>query len=223
MHPPPDLIPSSRPPPRAGRLSGFTLLELLIVIGIMVMMMGILAPAFSSIGKGTSLRTAGNQVSNLLNLARANSMSKNVMTALVLLTNNTDGAYRAFLLMQRAAGDSGTTTNWVQASKWETLRDGVLVSPTNAFLLTGGFTANPPTPPLPSTGITYRGTPIDLTANCASVVFLPKGSLYGVSTPYTLQLIPAYLQSGSVVTMGTNNFYKLTILPSTGRVKIDRP
>jgi len=195
--------------------------------------MTLLIPAFSNIGKATSLGMAGNQVVNLLNLARANSTSKNAMTAVVVLSNATsDNHLRVLTVMEltpSADGSPLSSTNWKQVAKWEELRPGVVISPDYAFKGTGTNESGDPdtatnklSPPLPS-DFTYQNKSVNLSL-CPSLVFLPNGSLFsGTTTP--IRLMEGFFPRGSTTPTytHTNNYFHVTVIPATGRTKVDRP
>jgi len=197
--------------------SGLTLLELLVVMAIISLLATLMTPAFLSIGKGNELAVSGGRIVDLLNLARVNSMSRNVMTAVVLNTDpSSDGAYRSIALMERPAPNAGTTStsaDWKQTSKWEELRQGIVV----VSSIENGTDIQPlkspdattPTPSLPS--LNYRSKPV---ATSYSVFFLPNGSLFSGKTTK----IRLAKSEGSPA-----NYFDVTILPTSGRTKIDRP
>ena len=200
-----------------------TLVELLVVFAILSVMIKLLATALTSIGKGNALTMSGNQIVNLLNLARVNSMSRNVMTAVVLNTQpSSEGAYRTIALMERAAPDAGaipSSADWKLVSKWEELHGGVVVSSTLALVSADGSMPPAPNPALPQ--LDYHAAMVDLSAS-RSVVFLPNGSLFS-GTATKLRLIEGCAQSGSSVATDRANYFDVTILPATGRTKTDRP
>src|SRR5687768_16904610 len=105
------------------RLLGFSLVEVLTVMAIITIVLGFTVPAFQSIGRGTSLTSAGNTVTTLASAARQNSASRNVLTALVLITGTaTEADYRTFGLYELGSGGY-----WQQVGKWETLPTGIVV------------------------------------------------------------------------------------------------
>lgn len=188
------------------------------------------------IGAGFKLSGAGNRVSNLALLARQNSLAKNAMTALVMISDsNTEGDYRAFRLYEivpRTDGQPLKAGDWSPLGAWETTPDGVVV---DACTFTSSTV--PMTPPLPQ--ITYRKSGVAGTTpsvdsevgNYQYVVFLPTGALLG-GAPATVRLVQGYRVPGAQVTTYTStrgadgkgaNYYQISLLGANGRVKIDRP
>lgn len=209
------------------RRAAFTLIELLVVIAICITLMSLLIPAFNSIGKATLLTASGNQIVNLANFARENSMSKNAMTALVVLTDpaldNRSRTFTIFELTPPANGVQSQTSDWKQVSKWETLSPGII-----ADLCTFQDSSQQPLPPLPAFKYGTK-TP----ASYKYAVFLPGGALLGGST-MLVRLSEGYYQTGAASPVYTQpkpgaapatpaDYYNITILAVTGRTKIDRP
>src|SRR5882724_5861038 len=62
------------------RRAGFTLLELLIVVGIVAMLMVLIAPAFTTIKGGTDVTSAAYTIKGVLDTARTYSKTNNTYT-----------------------------------------------------------------------------------------------------------------------------------------------
>jgi len=211
----------------------FTLIELLVVVAIIVMMTGLAVPTFTNIGKTNSLSSSGNQVANLLNLARQNSMSKNSMTALVVQTDSqTNNAYRSIALMELP----NQSKLWKQISGWETLPSGTIVDPGPdgnpahpyqfSFNRSSDAVPLPGVPQQPFPSIAYGGKTVN---SYSYEIFLPNGSLLSGSA-VQIRVAGGYVSSGVATYTqpdshggGPANYYEVTILAGTGRTKIDRP
>jgi type II secretory pathway pseudopilin PulG len=204
--------------------NGFSLIELLAVMGVMIILMGLVVPAVSSIGKASSLNAGGALVTGLINAARQNSLTNNAMTALVIVTDpSLDAQYRMFTMLEalpRADGQALTSSDWQQISKWETLSPGIVVD-NNAPLQSGS--SGSISPPFPAQ-LSYGNHPISPN-QLEFLVFYPDGSISSPN-PATIKLVEGYYSKGSslpLYTGGPANCYQMTVLNATGRIKIVRP
>jgi prepilin-type N-terminal cleavage/methylation domain-containing protein len=66
--------------PERGRSSGFTLLELLIVVGIIALLLMLIAPAFTTIKSGTDVTSAAYTIKDALDTARTYAKANNTYT-----------------------------------------------------------------------------------------------------------------------------------------------
>ena len=214
--------------PLQNRPSGFTLLELMVVIGIMAVALGFAVPAFQSIGRGTALTSAGNMLTSLASSARQNSASRNVLTAMVLITGTgTEADYRAIGLYE-----FGASGFWQQVGKWETLPVGIAVDATDH--VNCSFLENSPTLPRMLTPdgesfIRYLGQPVPTDA-VAARIFVPTGALSNPDKPAQLRLVEGFIDAPHTVTYtrrrsdgGPANFFDLAIVGTTGATKVSRP
>jgi Tfp pilus assembly protein PilE len=125
----------------AERWAGFTLVELLAVIGIMAAMLAIAVPAFTSLTQGSGLRAAAVQLRSDLSLARQYAINKSFYVYVVFPTVETRPArrsgdktpvseavgvpyctYAAFFMENEQGGDHGTV-NFL--TEWKRLPEGV--------------------------------------------------------------------------------------------------
>ena len=105
------------------RRRAFSLIELIVVIAVLVSLLALVVPAVSGFGRSSALTRGGNLVTNLASLARQEAMTRNTMTALVLLRDQgSDADYRAFTVATYEPG-----LGWRQTTAWETLPTGVVV------------------------------------------------------------------------------------------------
>lgn len=109
--------------------SGFTLLELMVVIGVMSVMLVIAVPAFLSMGEGSSLRASGAELRATLALARQWAIAHREDTFVVfpddLVTSYPDAesrkkGLRAYAVYTRSEG---------YVSEWHYLANGVMFDP----------------------------------------------------------------------------------------------
>jgi prepilin-type N-terminal cleavage/methylation domain-containing protein len=212
------------------RSSGFSLLELLLAISIMLLLMGLAVPALRGLGRSASLNVSGNELVNLLNLARQNSISRNTMTALVVLADGSmEQSHRAVTLLELAPSAEripGQTATWRQIHQWKVFGAGVLIDPRELQLSDSAVVSGPgsPRPPLPT--LEYGGQTVN---RFKYLIFLPGGNLLS-GTPAHLQLAEGYLPRASETPVYTRaeagvpaNYVAITVLDATGRMKVDRP
>jgi Tfp pilus assembly protein FimT len=198
---------------------GFSLLELLIVIATMTSLLALLAPALSNVRKSSALNGAGALVAGLANEARQNSLSKNAMTALIVVTDSTvDSRNRLFTMMEllpRADGTPSQSSDWKQICKWETLNSGVIVN---------NWTVSAQTVPTPMPSLKYGGRVIDQ-SGFKYLIFMPDGSTLSDQST-TVQLVAGTMPQNTTnptYTSAATDSYQLTVLNATGRIKIERP
>lgn len=219
------LSPSSR--------TAFTLMELLVVMAILAILMTASAVAISGFAKATRLTSAGQQLSTCANVARQNSMSRNAMTALVILDDPAQpNNRRAFTLLELVPpADGSQPREWKQISPWQTLPTGIFVafSEELSHSLDLPFASYPSARPNPDFPILqYQGQEV---RSFRYVSFLPLGGLRQ-SKSAIVRVAEGYLDAahgGQLVYTHPNpqgepaNYFDLSLLAATGRTRIDRP
>jgi uncharacterized protein (TIGR02596 family) len=87
----------------AGATSGFSLIELLVVMAIIVILIAFVTPAFNSMGKASSLTNGASMIVDQLNLARQTALTQNRMVQVRFYKLQDElqspAAYRAIQLM----------------------------------------------------------------------------------------------------------------------------
>lgn len=211
----------ARTNPHSALLSGFTLLELLVVIGLMSLLLVAVVPAVTSLSKSNNINTAGRMVANSLTIARSEAINQRTLIRFEVVTdwpNNPAAAYRKFTLVQHDL-TSGTDK---QLTKWETLPDGMIFNPQDPTPGSGSYffvlnqTQNPK--------LTSGGQQIATTY----MEFSPTGALNVApsNSPVRLRLVQGYLPSvgsTSVTLTGANNWFETSVDSLIGRIKILRP
>lgn len=197
----------------------FSLVELLTVVAIIAVLMTVTAPGIGSIMKARNLNRGGNLVVDLTQQARQNAMTKNAMTALVLVNGSGNEKWnnRAFILMELLPGG----TAWTAASRWYDLPEGVILDASeSARFLQSPLLA------VPIGSLSRAGTAIS-GSQYVYQVFLPEGQLSqsGVtnSQPPSLHLIEGVMSGASLVRMSQGNYYEVIINQFTGLTSVVRP
>jgi prepilin-type N-terminal cleavage/methylation domain-containing protein len=150
------------------RHQGFTLVEVLVVLGIVLLLVGISAPVLIGPSAGRSLESSARQLASGLEEARLLAQRERVRTRLLLPTTDQPGfggdlASRAFVVVARDVAD---TNAWSLRSGWRRLPAGTAVDPSQGVASIRAGTAHRVNLP--------GGTAGDLVA--PYVEFLPNGS-----------------------------------------------
>jgi prepilin-type N-terminal cleavage/methylation domain-containing protein len=217
------------PMSRQNSRSAFSLVELLAVIVVIAIIMGIVVPSLSGLGRGPALTAAGSTVNNMVSLARQHAMSRNTLTALVILANQgTESDYRALAVLEYKP-----RIGWTQVGGWETLPVGITVdvdpaecsfmlnSPNPFPFLTVNNQENPP--------IQFQSTPVRSPGGYAARIFTPGGGLQNADKPAQIRLVPGNVVGGSIQYKQRNdagkpaNYFDIAIIGATGATKISRP
>ena len=203
----------------------FTLVELLVVVGLMILVISFAAPAVTGLSKGNNLTTAGRVVSNLLTIARSEAINRRALIRFEIATNwpaDSSYAYRKFTLVQHDVA-TGTDT---QLTGWETLPNGTVfqsqdpaagnTSPIpGTYFFLASQTQNPPLT-VGQQSVTTR-----------YIEFTPTGALnVGLqASPVRLRVSPGFFDSGksNVVPTSNDNWYDASIDALIGRIKLSRP
>ena len=216
------MTPSLRLCPRGS--PAFSLLELLVVVGLLAALLALSLPAVNGLKGSNNLVRGGNAVANLAAYARQQAVSMGTMTALVLLTGQgSDADYRTLTVLEYAEGNG-----WRQATAWQELPMGILVDYSDtvrcSFLTnspaTFPFLGSQPNPP-----VSYKGARVTA---FAARIFLPSGSLQNPESPAQIRLIEGVSQNGRLTRTGSQldgaaaNFYEVAIIGATGNIKINR-
>lgn len=106
-----------------GNRGGFSLVELLMVMAIIVLVMALVVPAASSLRSSFALNAAGQAVFDSLALARQSALTRNQVVAMRFYHSVNGGAFEAFQLVVFDADGSERPLNRVNR-----LSDGLILS-----------------------------------------------------------------------------------------------
>ncbi len=135
--------------PREVSRRAFTLLELLVVMGIIGLLAALTIPKLKSVRQGNALVAAGRQLVDDLALARAKAISERTVVHVIFVPTNVSdipvngdarndrtlrrlqaGAYTTYALYaERTVGDQPGRANFRYLTQWKTLPDGIFVAP----------------------------------------------------------------------------------------------
>lgn len=212
-------------------VAAFSLIELLTVIMIIGILAGLVVPAVNGIGRASALTTGGNTVVDLVNFARQEAMTKNTMTALVVLGHQgVDEDYRALTVLEY-----DSVAGWSQVMQWEILPTGIVIDcndTANCSFLTHSPQPFPFLSRFPNQSnppVKYQGTQVADQSGYAARIFMPNGALQNPEQPAQLRLVEGIYQ-GNRITYTSHissnqaaNYYDVAILGLTGTTKVNRP
>ena len=182
-----------RPRRPDSETAAFSLTELLVVIAVLGMITGALAPAVSSVGRAARLTGDGNRVVAMAELARQQALVGNAVTALVMdKRTGTDGESQWEFSIWRRDKDSGAG-EWHQISRREVLKSGIVIDESEIVQTDAVASA-------------VGNLPGDY-----KWVFLPTGNLLGTRSGLL-----------KLSQRGSQDAYTLSLLHATGRAKVMR-
>jgi prepilin-type N-terminal cleavage/methylation domain-containing protein len=207
----------------SDKTKGFTLLELLVVIGIVLILLAATVPAVVGLSKSNSLNSAGRIVTNVLTIARSEAINRRTLIRFEIATNwpvDATSAYRKFTLVQHDV----TTGADTQLTGWETLPTGTIFErqdPLGTSPSSGSgtyfFTQNPPQ----TSTLKFAGS--DVTTDY--IEFGPTGALDTpiANSPVRLRINQGVISGTNEILTGTSNWFETSVDSIVGRIKISRP
>lgn len=100
--------------------SGFTLLELLSVMAIMVIMMSIAGASYYGMSRGAAMRGSASNLTTTLSLARQFAVNHRNRTHVKLWKDGTNSNYRVFVEAGRNQNSAGNTVLWLENPRFGT-------------------------------------------------------------------------------------------------------
>ena len=161
----------------------FTLIELIVVMGVMMLLAAIAIPAYGSLFSGRRTTLAANKMNAAVMEARAHAVSAKVYTALVFVKDG--NGYKSFRMAEvyHNADDPDNTTyawrRWAPGTAFVLLPENTMIPATNNDIgMTSGGTegsvgssAAPKVSNLTNSGLS--------SGNAPAVIFKPNGQLAG--------------------------------------------
>ena len=214
-------------------MGGFTLIEVLAVLGIVLLLTGFTVPAVVSLGKSNNLNTAARLVSDLLTVARSQAINGNAHVQVRVVTDRwvtagSDDAtahYRKISLWQRGS----TQTAFNQFTAWETLPAGITLDSSTDPSTKPGYqfpAADPPGTYLLSAALanTLNATTGPATADLACLEFAPDGTVCYNANVITLpSQVYLLLVDSNLLSGGAPNWAQIRAASLTGRISVVRP
>ncbi len=234
------LIPSS-----SARRRGFSLIEMLVVVTIIVMLLALATPALTRTLQASRLASAGESMMGSIAEAQQTAFATNTPVDIRFFSfmEDTDQApvfhsYQLFRITQTTEGGGGgasVSEGVVPVGNLIRLPDGIVIPADSA--LSGAFSPNGTSSGLPDTKensqVGYAGVS---GATYSAIRFLPDGSCRSVGATTnglaTLSFVDLQLNfftmtfgSGTAVTLATlpKNFFTIQIDPYTGKARSYKP
>ncbi len=239
-----------KPPPSTSsrrtlvRAEGFTLVEMLAVMGIIALLTALVVPAVTSLNKSNALNNAGRLFTDLLSSARSEAIARRTVVRLEMATTWPDPTfnYRKMALTAATLNAAGTAYTYRQIGKWETLDDGVVFeihdplanapADSSVYLFNAGSGV-----PLGDAGsLTFAGT----TVPTVYVAFSATGALIEQQPPSSLPvpirarvvegvlgaataITYTHRASGSTSGYPASNWLDVRVNDLIGRIEVGRP
>ena len=223
--------------PRITSAAGFSVVEVVVVIAIMIAVAAMALPSLTSMVKSNQLSLSANDVSNLLTLARSQAIDLRVPVQMRFVTDkwqqSTDdysSHYRKVSLWKMDL-NSTNPDPYIQITKWKTLPDGIIIVPVSGLSSFPQITdaSNSYFAGIASDNISGGVTSTGTTFNAGTLTFTPAGGLHSSDSSLSqiyLLLAEGYFPPGAtnpVLTGQGKNWAQIRVSTLIGRISSIRP
>ena len=164
----------------------FTLVELIMVMGVMILLAAVAIPAYSSLFSGRKTTLAANQMNGAIMEARAHAVSSKVYTALIFVKDSNSKGYTRFRMAEVYHNPDTDNTSylwrrWTPGSSFVLMPENTMVPATDSDLGTtsGGTEGKVGSGSLTKvTNLSNSGIGGSV-SNAPAIIFKPNGQLAG--------------------------------------------
>ena len=200
-----------------NKKSNYTLIEIIVVFGIIALLLAVALPGFNDMMKGAGLEGGARNVCQILKLARSYGINNNERIAIIFPKDELSANYNRCAYRVCVVTDTNEFKKWFSGEKWQTLPKGIIIF---AIKKTSKVTQS---------DTSFAGATTVTKVNCddinesssvnlPAIVFKPNGTLSGSDDQYIG--ISEGVSDGSNITKTNPNAQpaNICISPFTGRI-----
>lgn len=212
----------------------FTLVEILVVLGLMAILLFIALPAFEKLAKGSGVSLAARNLTSKLGMARGYAITNREYVAVLMPTTGlpNDYLFRGYKLCTVSATPASagppvvyTFRRWLPSEKWEFTPNGTAINHINSQRHEPGTDSNVITgtwatfsgEEVSAVNLTEIGSTYNSVNNIRAIVFKPTGKMAVTGNRYIAVSESTYSGTGLIST-NPKNWLDITIDQFTGRV-----
>ena len=209
----------------------FTLVEILVVLGLMAILLFIALPAFEKLAKGSGVELATRNLASKLGMARGYAITNRQYVAVLMPTTGlpNDYIYKGYKLCIVSSTFTGTNPaiftfkRWIPSEKWEFLPNGTSINhinninPHSAGSDSDSWAAASAKEEIDNVNLTELGASYNSVDNVRAIVFKPTGKMAVTGNRYVAVSESTY-NGTDLIPTNKKNWIDVTIDQFTGRV-----